>query len=205
MTRALEALRRGASEILGRPLTDHEAGLFGKYLDLLIKWQRSQRLIGSSNPRWIVDHLLLDSMLFLKVLPGEFKTILDLGSGAGFPGIPIKIAHRNIELTMVESRRKRTSFLSAVIRDLGLANVRVINARVEEVVEELRGSFDVVVVRCVRDPGEVLPAADTLLRHGGVAALAGAPQARPLSMGRWAKVPGVRAGHTRNFVVYRKP
>lgn len=205
MTGALEALRLGASEILGRPLTAQQTELFSNYMYLLIKWQRSQRLIGSSNPRWIVDHLLLDSLLFLKVLPKEFQTILDLGSGAGLPGVPIEIVHENAQLTMVESRRKRTSFLSAVIRDLGLANARVINARIEEVIEELRGSFDVVVARCAGDPEGLLPIADTLLCHGGVAALAGAPQARPLSMGRWTRVPCVQASHTRNLVVYRKP
>jgi len=61
-----------------------------KYLALLVKWQRTQRLIGSSDPDWIVDHILLDSLLFTRVVPETTRSILDVGSGAGVPGVPLR-------------------------------------------------------------------------------------------------------------------
>jgi len=113
VTDPLESLAEGTQEILGRPLTKRERGLFCKYLELLIKWNKSQRLIGSAAPHWIVENLFLDSLLFLKVFPSPPSTLLDLGAGAGLPGIPLKIVLGEVELVLVESRQKRVSFLSS--------------------------------------------------------------------------------------------
>ena len=85
-------------------------------------------MVGSDGPAWIVENLFLDSLLFLRVLPTPLHSLLDLGSGAGLPGIPLKIVRGDLELVLVESRRRRASFLSTVVRELALANVRVIDA-----------------------------------------------------------------------------
>src|SRR5207244_13588960 len=90
-----------------------------KYLDLLLKWQKSQRLVGSTEPGWIVENLLLDSLLFLPVLPFPLRTLLDLGSGAGLPGIPLKIVLNEVHLVLVAARRQCVSFVASVIRELG--------------------------------------------------------------------------------------
>ena len=202
---ALEILKHGAGEILGRPLTDAEAAMFYKYLNLLIKWSRSQRLVGSAEPGWIVRSLFLDSLLFLRVLPAAAHKILDLGSGAGLPGIPIKIVKNDANLTLLESRRKRASFLSTVVRELSLQGVRVMNARLEDVAEALAGQFDAVVMRCAGGFDELAGPARRLLTPGGVIIASGPPEESDLEIGEWVGVRLDEAGLHRRFVVYRSP
>jgi 16S rRNA (guanine527-N7)-methyltransferase len=198
-----EALAQGASSVLGRPLTSHELDLFSRYLAILLKWQRSHRLIGSSDETWIVEHLFLDSLLFLRLLPSTTRTLVDIGSGAGMPGVPIKIVRSDVEVTLVESRRRRASFLSAVVRELALSQVRVVADRIESRLPEMEGRFDVVVMRCAGDVGEFMPLAGRLLAPQGLVIASGPPEPRPLSQGEWVVVPGLRSSSTRRFAVYR--
>ena len=197
-------LADGAHEILHRRLSRLELDRFTKYLELLIKWKKSQRLIGSAAPHWIVENLLLDSLLFLPVLPFPLRTLLDLGSGAGLPGIPLKIVLNEVQLVLVESRRKRVSFLASVIRELGLEHARVVGRRVEDAMDELEGGFDAVVMRCVGDPGDLLPVASRLVvRPGGVVVASGPPKPRPLPIGDWVTVDAGRGRPVRRFAVFR--
>ncbi|OGL01622.1 MAG: 16S rRNA (guanine(527)-N(7))-methyltransferase RsmG [Candidatus Rokubacteria bacterium RIFCSPHIGHO2_12_FULL_73_22] len=168
-----------------------------------MQWQKTQRLVGSSEPAWIVENLFLDSLLFLRVLPPGVATLLDLGSGAGLPGIPLKIVKPAIELVLVESRRRRASFLSAAVRELGLQGARVISGRAEDLGAELAGRFDAVVMRCAGDVSQFLPLGARLVRRGGVVVASGPPAPTTLAMGDWVEVEGVRAGSTRRFAVYR--
>jgi len=203
VTRALETLARDAPHSVGRPLTALELGAFEKYLDLLQRWQKSQRLVGSSEPRWVVENLFLDSLLFLQLLPGGIDSLADLGSGAGLPGIPIKIVRPGIVVTLIESRERRASFLAAVVRELRLEHVRVVNARAEQAAAKEPSSFKAVVMRCAGDLSDVMPVAARLAAPGGVVIATGPPATRPLPMGTWCEVPGVRGGRTRRFAVYR--
>ena len=206
MTRPQEALAQGAALILSRPLTAKELEQFDKYLNLLVKWQRAQRLVGSTDALWIVEHLFLDSLLFLRILPPTFGTLLDLGSGAGLPGVPIKIVKSEVEVTLVESRRRRASFLSSVVRDLGLDRTHVISDRVEarlERLDDLEGRFDAVVMRCAGDVRELIPVGARLISHNGVVIAAGPTRPSPLSLGEWVTVPGLKLGRTRRFAIYR--
>lgn len=205
MNRPEEALAHGAASILGRSLTPREATEFGKYLELLIQWQRVHRFVGSTDPVWIVEHLFLDSLLFLRLLPSTARTVLDLGSGAGVPGLPIKIVRRDIELTLIESRRRRASFLSTVVRELGLDRTYVVADRVEDRSRELEGRFDAVVMRCAGDVGDLIPLASRLVVSQGVIIAAGPPHPKPLAMGEWVTVPGSKAGTTRRLAVHRRP
>jgi len=115
-------LADGAHEILHRPLTRLEFTRLTKYLDLLLKWQKSQRLVGSTEPGWIVENLLLDSLLFLPVLPSRSARCSISGSGGGPSlAIPLKDRLNEVQLVLVESRRtSAVSFLASVIRELGL-------------------------------------------------------------------------------------
>ena len=201
MTRALEALARGAKAILGRPLTDIELKLFDNYMILLSKWQKSHRLVGSTAPMWVVEHLFLDSLLFLKVLPPTATTILDLGSGAGLPGLPLKIVRGDLDVTLAESRRRRASFLSAAVRELGLKGARVVSDRLEDRASDLCGPFDAVVMRCAGDVNELMPLAVRLAARGGIVVATGPPVSRSLTSGDWVVVPGVGPGKTRRFAV----
>jgi len=170
----------------------------------LIKWQKTQRLVGSDDPAWIVENLFLDSLLFLRVLPTPVRSLLDLGSGAGLPGIPLKIVLSDLHVVLVESRRRRASFLSAVVRELALADVRVIAERVEDHLAELAGRFDAVVMRCAGDVNELLPLGARLVARGGVVVASGPPAPTPLVMGEWVSVIGSQAGQSRRFAIWRR-
>jgi len=202
VTQALEALARGAEAILGRPITPVEHDQFGKYLAALVKWQKSHRLVGSAEPMWIVEHLFLDSLLFLKVLPSTAATVLDLGSGAGLPGLPIKIVSGDLDVTLVESRRRRASFLSSAVRELALSRTRVLSERLEDRASDLEGRFDAVVMRCAGDVNELMPLASRLAARGGVVVASGPPEGRTLSLGDWVVIPSWAPGKTRRFAVH---
>jgi 16S rRNA (guanine527-N7)-methyltransferase len=204
VTSPLDALASGGSSILGRPLTGHELESFDKYLKLLQKWQKSQRLVGSSDAAWIVEKLFLDSLLFLRVLPREFASLADVGSGAGLPGIPLKIVRPHVRVALIESRARRASFLSAVIRELELRDTQVVTARVEDYARERPTAFDVVVMRCAGDFAELASASAGIVGSGGVIVGSGPPRRQPLERGEWVEVPGLVRGETRRFAVYRE-
>jgi 16S rRNA (guanine527-N7)-methyltransferase len=198
---ALSLLATGAARILGRGLSDTELQAFEKYLGLLQKWQRVQRLVGSVDPGWVVRSLFLDSLLFLHLLPERVQRVADVGSGAGFPGIPIKIVRPRLALTLIESRERRASFLSTVIREIGLDGIQVRNTRAEELADESPHAFDAVVLRCAGDPTDVLPVTLRLVGPGGRIVMAGPPQTRPLPGIEWVEVPGSTPGSRRLFGV----
>lgn len=198
-------LAQGVEEVLGRPLQPAEAEKFSKYLNTLIKWQKTQRLVGSADPMWIVEHLFLDSLLFLRLLPPTLGTLLDLGSGAGFPGLPIKIVRADTEVWLAESRRRRVSFLSSVARELGLRGLRVTAERMAEGQSEMDGRFDAVVMRCAGEVNTLLPLGARLITKGGLVIAAGPPRPIALSVGEWVTVPGWQPGRTRRFALYRAP
>jgi len=201
----LEALEDGAATILGRPLTAGESDDFERYLGLLVKWQKAHRLVGSADPLWIVEHLFLDSLLFLRLLPPAVRSLADVGSGAGLPGLPLKIVRRDLELTLIESRRRRAMFLTSAIRTIQLPGVRIIEGRVESLARELGGQFDAVVMRCAGDVEAMIPVATTLLLPGrGIVVASGPPKPRAISGAAWVTVPGIRRGTTRRFAVYRR-
>jgi 16S rRNA (guanine527-N7)-methyltransferase len=204
MTDALDALASGASRLLGRTLGDAELKSFDKYLKLLQKWQKAQRLIGSADAGWIVENLFLDSLLFLKVLPERFGSLVDVGSGAGVPGIPIKIVRPGVRVALIESRAKRASFLSAVVRELELRDVAVVRARVEQVMEQHPRSFDAAVMRCAGAGGDIARFAACLVADEGTLVVSGPPDRRPLDEGEWVEVDGVEPGTRRRFVIYRR-
>jgi 16S rRNA (guanine527-N7)-methyltransferase len=144
---------------------------FGRYLDLLILWNRSQRLTGVSSAAAIVDELFEDSLLFLSRLPAGRLKIADLGAGAGIPGVPLAIVRPEISMTLIEAKRKRVSFLSTLKRELGVENLEILEGRAEKLIHgspELRSSFDVVVSRAAGPIKSVLPIAMSYLAAGGL-------------------------------------
>ena len=158
----------------------------------MLKWQRSQRLVGSADPDWVVDHILLDSLLFVRLLPSGVRRILDVGSGAGVPGVPLKIVLADTAVTLLEARAKRVSFLSAVVRELALRECEVVNARLETMRAQRSGDFDAVVMRCAGDPTTISATATAMLRQGGIVIATGPPKSRQTTIGSWQEVHGPR-------------
>jgi len=207
MADPLTTLSRGAARILGRALTEPETELFRNYLELLLKWQKTVRLVGRASPDWIVENLFLDSLLFLRALPGSFASLLDLGAGAGLPGIPIEIVRPETALVLIEARQRRASFLSTAVRELGFSSVEVVNARAEDVVDRFSNRFDAVVMRCAGKTEALIPLATRFAHHAGCVVVSG-PPSRPEAASRpdWIEVAGlpeVRAGAPRRFRVVR--
>jgi 16S rRNA (guanine527-N7)-methyltransferase len=200
----LAPLLDGAQEVLGRPLAESEISSFGLYLALLLRWQSVQRLVGRSDPLWIAKELFLDSLLFLHVLPPDARRVLDIGSGAGVPGVPMRIVRADLAMTLIESRRRRASFLSTVVRELGLEGTRVINARAETLVPELGASADAAVMRCAGSASDLIPSIAGLVRPGGIVVAS-----VPLSVGtdrtwkgEWVDIPSPMR-RLRRFAVAR--
>jgi 16S rRNA (guanine527-N7)-methyltransferase len=125
-------LRRGISE-LAIPFTEEQISAFLIYLEELKKWNRAYNLTGLKKDEEIIVKHFLDSLLFLKVFPHGIKKVADIGSGAGFPGIPIRIVSPDLTLFLVEPARKKTVFLRHIVSKLCLSDTEVIDARIEDI------------------------------------------------------------------------
>jgi 16S rRNA (guanine527-N7)-methyltransferase len=158
--------------------------------------------VGSVDPTWVVENLFVDSLMFLKVLPRDVHELLDLGTGAGFPGVPLKIVWPELRLTLVEPRSRRVSFLSALVRELELGHVRVIQGRAEALVNHPDVRVDAVVMRCAGPVDAMFPVAANLVKPGGIVIATGPPAAAAgPTHGEWVGVSGPHG--TRRFAVLR--
>jgi 16S rRNA (guanine527-N7)-methyltransferase len=193
--------RHLAARVLGREPALDESRKLDAYVGLLLRWQRVHRLVGSSDPDWIMRRLVLDSLLFLRVLPPDAEKVLDLGSGAGLPGIPLAIAAPRLAMTLMEGRQRRASFLAEAARVLDLSNCRVVRGRAEDAVGEMEGQFDAVVMRCAGSSWSIVGLAQRFVREGGVVVLSGPPEgvAEAVADATWTFVDGVDPGERRSF------
>lgn len=174
----MKELMAGIAAVTGRSATAEDLRQFTTYLDLFVRWNRVHRMTALDSPVAIVRELFLDSLLFLSVLPAGALSVVDLGAGAGIPGLPMRLAQPQIRMTLVESKRKRVSFLRTVCRELGLVDVEVEEGRAELLAlrdPELGGVFDVAVSRAVRAPEALLPLALPYLKPGGILVVSGPP------------------------------
>jgi 16S rRNA (guanine527-N7)-methyltransferase len=133
------------------------------YLELLLKWNGRTNLSAIRDPEEIIRRHFGESLFAARYLP-EGKTLLDLGSGAGFPGLPIALAHPHLAVILAESQNKKASFLREVIRTLDLP-IEVWPHRVEDLPPERL--FDIVAMRAVDNPALALTLARQRLEPGG--------------------------------------
>jgi 16S rRNA (guanine527-N7)-methyltransferase len=181
-----------ARKILGTEISQSALGQFGAYLNLLADWNQVHNLAGSSDPWFIIKSLFLESLFFLHLVPEGPIRLVDVGSGAGFPGVPMRIIEPKIRLTLVESRRKRASFLSALRRHLALDDVVVWHGRAEELARE-RPGFDAVTMRAVAGMDRCLSMGLPLLAPTGRLLASVPPRTEPGRLSIAALPPGVRA------------
>jgi 16S rRNA (guanine527-N7)-methyltransferase len=200
----LDELMAAVRAILGPASGRADRQRFQQYLDLFLHWNRTHRMTALDSPGAVVRELFADSLLFFPLLPARRPlVVVDIGAGAGIPGLPLRLADPGIGLTLVESRRKRVSFLRAVRRELGLEDVIVEEGRAERLVEEnprLPGAFDAAVARAVGPPEILYQTALKYLKVGGVFVASAAP--RPVTRGSLmvAQVPIPWARATRAFL-----
>jgi 16S rRNA (guanine527-N7)-methyltransferase len=173
--RALDELARGALE-LGIRLSGQQLAAFGNYLETLIFWANRLSLTGARSADEIVRRHILDSLSVAAYVRLGCR-LADLGSGAGFPGVPLAIACPRSAAVLIESRRKRANFLREVGRRCELSNLEVLEERAEEVAARHPGSFDLVVSRAVWPIADFLRMCGLLLRPAGLAVAMKGPRA----------------------------
>lgn len=124
-------------------------------------------LIGPREVPRLWERHILNSAVLVEAIPADVRTVADIGSGAGLPGIPVAIARPDLEVTLIEPLLRRTTFLEEVVADLGLSNVTVVRGRAEELVKKLPG-FDVVTSRAVAPLDRLAKWSLPLVRPGGM-------------------------------------
>jgi 16S rRNA (guanine527-N7)-methyltransferase len=148
--------------VAGYRVTADEARRLAAFLGLLLQWNRVHNLTAIQAPDALIERHLAESLALEPYLRGP--DVADIGSGGGLPGIPLAIRLPDIRFTLIESRRKRVSFLRHVAAMLALENVDVAHGRVEELELPL---FRTVLARAVAPPAELLGLATPLLAPGG--------------------------------------
>lgn len=130
--------------------TEKQLDKFFKYMELLLEWNEKINLTAITEPEEIILKHFIDSLTISKYIEKN-KTLADVGTGAGFPGIALKIYRDDIKITLVDSLNKRINFLNGVIRELDLKDIQTIHSRIEDFGKDkkYREKFDYVTARAV--------------------------------------------------------
>ncbi len=131
-------------------LTVEQLNKFYKYMEMLITWNEKINLTAIIEPHEIILKHFIDSLTLDKYLKNN-ENLVDVGTGAGFPGIPISIVRKDIKITLVDSLNKRLNFLNEVIKELKLENVETVHSRAEDLGQDIkyREKFDISTSRAV--------------------------------------------------------
>lgn len=141
-----------ASARYGLPLDAKQIEKFGIYYRLLIEWNAKMNLTAITEPREVAVKHIVDSLTALRgIEERDSLHLIDVGTGAGFPGIPLKIVRPDLQLTLLDSLKKRVHFLETVVEALGLEGAECLHGRAEEAARQsaLRERFDIAVSRAV--------------------------------------------------------
>jgi len=134
----------------GLILTDMQKDRFQRFFELLVEWNERMNLTGIIDELEVYAKHFYDSLdPFLEMDMAQIKTVCDVGTGAGFPGMPLAIAYPEIQFELIDSLGKRIDFLNFCIKELGMTNVKAIHIRAEEFAAEKREYFDLVTSRAV--------------------------------------------------------
>lgn len=135
---------------LGINLTEEQLNKLEKFYELLISWNEKMNLTRITEKEEVYLKHFYDSLTLFKIINlNENLTLCDVGSGAGFPGIILKIVFPNLKITLIDSLQKRVNYLNEVIKILNLSNIEAIHTRAEEYAKIHRDEFDIVTARAV--------------------------------------------------------
>ncbi len=164
-----DELKRGA-KLLGLNISNNQLNSFDVYRTELQKWGKVYNLTSNLSDSDILTLHFLDSLLYLKGFPKHKNlAVADIGTGAGFPGIPLSIMQSDMTVTLFEPTGKKVIFLNNIVRRLNLKNVQVLQMRAEDYKDEHDYSdvFDVIVSRALFDLTDLIRATSTMMQPGG--------------------------------------
>lgn len=147
-----EELLKSSAASIGVELNDTQVAQFIKYYDILVEWNSFMNLTGITEYEEVVQKHFIDSLALCKAIDvNQISNLIDIGTGAGFPGIPLKIAYPHLKVTLLDSLQKRIKFLNEVVMQLGLSDVETIHGRAEDFAKPSmkRESYDICVSRAV--------------------------------------------------------
>lgn len=139
-------------EELGISLNDQQKQQFDSFYELLVEWNKVMNLTGITEYEEVNEKHFVDSLSIIKAIKlDDVDNLIDIGTGAGFPGIPLKIAFPHLKVVLLDSLNKRIKFLNTVIDELGLQDIKTIHGRAEDFAKqtEYREQFDLCVSRAV--------------------------------------------------------
>jgi len=145
------------------------------YLSELKKWNKAYNLTSLKTDEDIIVKHFLDSLLYLNALPDGVVSVMDVGSGAGFPGIPLKVMRPEIMMYLLEPSRKKANFLRHIIPTLALDNIEVVEERIEEVRSV---TVDVAVTRALFGIKEFIKKASPHVKEGGIFIVSKGPKVK---------------------------
>ena len=159
----------GGAKAFGIDLAERTVEAFDLYLRELLKWNEKMNLTAIRSEKGIVLKHFLDSLSVFPHLP-KISSLLDIGSGAGFPGIPLKMTQPSLEVTLIDSVRKKIDFQSHIIRTLGLKGIEAIHGRIQDkqILQTLGGRFDGTIARAFSDLDTLLLLSFPFLKKGGI-------------------------------------
>jgi 16S rRNA (guanine527-N7)-methyltransferase len=159
-----------AASSMGVSLEEKQLQLFDRYYQEILVWNAKINLLSRSSSEDTLLKNFIDSLTAIRFLPKRESRVLDMGSGGGFPGIPLKIACPTLHVSLLESSRKKTSFLKHIIRMLQLTEITVIHERAENLPgqESCRNSFDAVISKAAFKLPQFLTLGASFLCPGGI-------------------------------------
>ena len=164
----METLLKELAKKINIDLTDEMIDKFFLYKKLLLEWNEKINLTAITDEKEILIKHFIDSLTIEKYIPQNAK-IIDVGTGAGFPGIPLKIVRPDIEVVLLDSLNKRINFLNEIIRECQLDKITTIHGRAEEIANKLeyREKFDISTARAVANISTLLELCTPFLKVGG--------------------------------------
>lgn len=163
-----EDLLISGAKKLGIELTADQIENFSLYLRELLSWNKKFNLTRITAEEDIITKHFLDSLTLVKAVPLCSQSLIDVGTGAGFPGVPLKIVCEDLNVTLLDSVKKKVDFLNYMISLLNLKKIKTIWGRAEDVIKDLRETFDIAASRAVANLRELLEYTLPFVKVGGL-------------------------------------
>lgn len=155
------------AKLINIELEENQIEKFYNYMNLLLEWNEKINLTAITEPNEVLLKHFIDSITILKYIENNMQ-VVDVGTGAGFPGIPLNIVNNNVNYTLVDSLNKRINFLNEVIEEVELKNINAVHSRIEDFAKNNKEIFDIATSRAVASLNILLEYLLPLVKVGGI-------------------------------------